>query len=83
MGSVGVPARQHRRLLGEGFARAVRLIAPETSDSQVDHGLPPRDWQIAEPALVAAVERFRPTAALRAACACRFAADSEVYDLVA
>ena len=69
-------------MFDEGFTGTVWLIAAKAADPQVDHGLPARDRKIGEVALIAAVERFRPSAAFRAACAYRFAADGNMDNFV-
>jgi hypothetical protein len=80
---VGVALRQYGCLLDEGLARAFRLVATKPSNLQIDDCLATCDWQIAEIPFVAAVERFRPGAADRAACAWRFTADRKMHDLAA
>jgi hypothetical protein len=80
--SVGVTLRQYGRLLNESLTRTGYLIATKAADPHIDDRLSTRDRQIGEIAFVATVEGFRPTAALRATCACRFAADREMGDFV-
>src|SRR5690242_17522226 len=79
---VSVAFSQDRDLFDEGFTRTVWLMAAKAANPQVDHPLPARDRQIREVALIAAVERFRPSAAFRAACAYRFAADGNMDNFV-
>jgi len=81
--SVGVALRQDRCLLHEGLVRALWLVAAKPADLEIDDRLPTRNWNIAQTALVTAVERFRPSAAMGTVCANCFAADRDMHDLIA
>jgi hypothetical protein len=80
---VGIALRQYWCLLDEGLVRALWLVAAKPADSQIDDRRSTRGRNIAMIALVTAVERLRPRAAMGTACASRFTADRDMHDVIA